>query len=344
MKREDGFKMNTRGGRLSMGIAVMAVLFVVLIIANINLGSVNVSGREIAAILFKRDMVSTNGRIIWDIRLPRIVAAMILGGGLAVSGYMLQTFFHNSIAGPFVLGISSGAKLTVALLMVVSVRLGRYVSSLAMIVAAFVGACIVTFFVLIVSGKIRHISVLIVCGVMVGYICSAITELVISFADDSNIVNLHSWSMGTFSSITWEAAGYFVPIILMCIVFGILIAKQMEAYSHGEDYAASLGLNCKVFRIVLITISSVLSATVTAFAGPISFVGIAIPHVCRVIFKTDKPIIILPLSFVGGGIFCLFSDLLARKLFAPTELSISTITAILGAPVVIWMLLDRKKD
>jgi len=343
MEKDNTEQMN-KGRRLCVGSLVMLFLFLLLVVANINLGSVNVATKDIVNIIISHDNISTSGRIIWDIRLPRIVAAMILGGGLAVSGYMLQTFFHNSIAGPYVLGISSGAKLTVALLMVASIRFGIYVSSLSMIAAAFVGSCIVTFFVLIVSGKIRHISVLIVCGVMVGYICSAITELVISFADDSNIVNLHSWSMGTFSSITWDAAKYFVPVVIVCLLFGLLIAKQMEAYSYGEDYAASLGVNCKLFRLILITISSVLSATVTAFAGPISFVGIAIPHIARVIFKTDRPIIILPISFVGGGIFCLFSDLLARKLFAPTELSISTITAILGAPIVIWMLLGKKKD
>lgn len=322
----------------------LIVAMIIVIIVNINMGSVNVSIGEVLRILINHDCIGTEGRIIWDIRIPRIVAAMILGGGLAVSGYMLQTFFHNTIAGPFVLGISSGAKLMVAILMVVAMTRKVHINSIAMIIAAFIGALIVTSFVLAVSSKIRHMSILIVCGVMVGYICSAITELVISFADDSNIVNLHSWSMGTFSGMNWDNALYYVPITFVCIFAGILLAKSMEAYSYGEEYAQSLGVNIRIFRVILIIISSILSATVTAFAGPISFVGIAIPHIIRVIFKSDKPILILPASFLGGGIFCLFSDLLARKLFAPTELSISTITAVFGAPVVIIMLLKRRKD
>lgn len=325
-------------------IYVLLGLAVILLIgANINIGSVDVSAGDVIRIILEHDICSTSGKIIWNIRIPRILAAMILGGALAVSGYMLQTFFHNSIAGPFVLGISSGAKLMVALLMVASMRFGFYLHSMSMILAALVGAFIVTFIVLIVSNTIRNMSVLIVCGIMVGYICSAITELVISFSDDSNIVNLHSWSMGSFSGLTMSSFYYYFPIILISFGIGMLMTKQMEAYSYGDEYARSLGVNVRIFRILLIVISSVLSATVTAYAGPVSFVGIAIPHIIRVIYKSDRPILVLPASFLGGGIFCMFCDLVARKMFAPAELSIGTITAIFGAPVVIIMLLKKRK-
>lgn len=326
-------------------IYVMFVFFLgLLTIVNINIGSVNMSLKEIFNIILKHDISNTNGRIIWDIRLPRIMAAIILGGALSVSGYMLQTFFHNSIAGPFVLGISSGAKLMVAFLMIMSIKLGFYVKSMVMISAAFIGAILVTLLVLFFAQKVRQMSILIVCGVMVGYICSAVTELVISFAEDSNIVNLHSWSMGSFSAINWKNVGSFLPVIVLCMIIGIFMTKQMEAYSYGEEYAESLGVRVKSFRVLLIIVSSIMSATVTAFAGPISFVGIAAPHMARKILNSDRPIIVLPASFLLGSLFCLLSDLLARSLFAPVELSISTMTAVFGAPIVILMLLNNKRN
>lgn len=321
--------------------STLVVLLIASFIVNIALGSINISFDEIIGIL-TGGISSTKGVIILDIRLPRIVAAIVLGGGLALSGYMLQTFFHNPIAGPFVLGISSGAKLLVAIVMVFSAGMGFYVNSFMMIVAALVGSLIVTLFVLLVSGKVKQMPVLIVCGVMVGYICSAVTELIISMADDSNIVNLHNWAMGSFAATDWKMVLTFTPIILVGLLLAILMAKQMQAFSFGESYAKSLGVNVRVFKVFLILVSSVLSATVTAFAGPISFVGIAVPHIMREALKTDKPLVIIPASFLGGAIFCLISDVLARCILAPTELSISTMTAIFGAPVVIVMLIKAR--
>lgn len=322
--------------------SLLVVLLVVLLIVNINLGSIKVSIKEILEILLNQDHSGVKGRIIWEIRLPRVFATFILGGGLALAGYLLQTFFHNPIAGPFVLGISSGAKFMVALLMVASMGYGFFVTSYMMIFAALLGAFFVTFFVLMVSHKVKQMSVLIVCGIMVGYICSAVTELIISFADDANIVNLHSWSMGSFAAISWGNVWNFTPVIAGCLAVSLLISKQMEAYTYDEQYALSVGVNVRKLRVVIILLSSVLSATVTAFAGPISFVGIAVPHVMRVGFRSDRPVVLIPGVFLAGGVFCLLSDFLARNLFAPMELSISTITAVLGAPVVIAMLLKRR--
>ncbi len=320
----------------------LVILLIVSFIVNIALGSINISFDEIVGILTGCINDSTHSIIILDIRMPRIVAAIVLGGGLALSGYMLQTFFHNPIAGPFVLGISSGAKLLVAVVMVFSAGMGFFVNSFMMIAAALVGSLIVTVFVLLVSGRVKQMPVLIVCGVMVGYICSAVTELVISLADDSNIVNLHNWAMGSFAGTDWKMVVVFTPIILAGLIAALFMSKQMEAFSFGEVYAKSLGVSVKAFKVFLIMISSILSATVTAFAGPISFVGIAVPHIMREVLKSDKPLVIIPASFLGGAIFCLISDLLARCILAPTELSISTMTAIFGAPVVIIMLIKSR--
>ena len=322
---------------------ILILLLFFCMFLSLVIGSTDLSVSECFRILISYERDTVDGTILWDIRLPRMIAAFILGGGLALSGYLLQAFFSNPIAGPFVLGISSGAKLLVAVLMISAVRYGFGISSLMMVLSSFVGAIIATGFVIIAAGKVKSMSILIVCGVMIGYICSAVTDILVSFAEDSNIVNLHNWSKGSFSSISWSNVALFVPVILICLVVSVFLSKGIEAYLFGETYAFSLGMNIRRFRLLLIAVSSVLSATVTAFAGPVSFVGIAVPHVIRKFFKTSKPIVIITASFLGGGVFCLISDLLARSLFAPTELSISTVTAAFGAPIVISMMLSRKR-
>ena len=280
--------------------------------------------------------------IIWQLRAPRILAAAILGGGLSVSGFLLQTFFANPIAGPFVLGVSSGAKLAVSLMMIFLLGQGIVSTSAVLIGAAFVGAMVSMGFILLISRKVQRMSMLVVCGVMIGYICSAITDFVVTFAEDSNIVNLHNWSMGSFSGIYWDSVGVMSAVVGIALVLAFLLSKPIGAYQLGEVYARNMGVNIHLFRVELILLSSVLSACVTAFAGPISFVGVAVPHLVKRLFGTAKPILILPACFLGGGLFCLFCDLIARTAFAPREMSISSVTAIFGAPVVIFMMVSQR--
>lgn len=322
---------------------ILAVLLLALLVLNLRIGSIDVPMEELVAILRGENLDTTAGQIIWTIRLPRIIAAAVLGGALAVAGFLLQTFFSNPIAGPFVLGISSGAKLTVALAMILSLQVGRSLSSGMMILAAFVGAGLSMGMILAISGRVSRMSVLVVCGVMIGYICSAITDLVVTFADDSNIVSLHNWSKGSMAGTSWENVQTMVPVIVIAMLLSILLSKPMGAYQLGEQYAMSLGVNLGRLRLTLILLSSVLAATVTAFAGPISFLGIAAPHLIRQLLRTTRPLLMIPACFLGGAVFCLFCDLLARTLFSPTELSISTVTAIFGAPVVIYMMLQRQR-
>ena len=276
--------------------------------------------------------------------MSRAIAAMILGGALALAGYLLQTFFHNPIAGPFVLGISSGAKMIVALVMVFLLGNAIRVSSLAMIAAAFLGAMLSMGFVLIISRKVSSMSMLVVSGVMIGYICSAVTEFVVTFADDSDIVNLHNWSRGSFSGMTWDSVGVMSIVVGITFIFVFLMSKPLMAYQLGESYAVNLGVNIKRIRVLLVLLSSLLSACIVAFAGPISFVGIAVPHIVKSMLKSTKPIYMIPACFLGGAVFCLFCDLLARMMFAPTELSISTVTAVFGAPVVLFIMIRRSKE
>ena len=183
---------------------------------------------------------------------------------------------------------------------------------------------------------------LVVCGIMIGNICSAITDFVITFSDDSNIVNLHNWSLGSFSGTSWEDVGLMAWIVGAALLLSFLLSKPIGAYQMGEVYAQNMGVDIKRFRAQLILLSSLLSATVTAFAGPISFVGIAVPHLVKGLFRTAKPIVIIPGCFLGGAAFCLFCDLIARTAFAPRDMSISSVTAVFGAPVVLYLMASRR--
>ena len=324
---------------------IILIVFVLMLLAlNVCIGTVNISVSEVIDVLLKRDAHAIYTDIIMQIRLPRTLASFILGAALALSGYLLQTFFNNPIAGPFILGISSGAKMVVALFMVYALEIGLKMTSITMILAAFAGAMLSILFVLIISRAVDNMGMLIVAGVMIGYICSAVTDFLVTFADDSNIVNLHNWSLGSFSGITWENVYVMAVVVFICFCCVFLMSKSIAAYLLGEAYASNMGVNIRKFRIYLVVLSGILSACVTAFAGPISFVGIAVPHLVKRLFKSTKPIIMIPACSLGGGIFCLFCDLLSRIIFAPTELSVSTITAILGAPVVIYIMVRRKKE
>ena len=332
-------KMHTR---YVISFAILIVLILLLFFWNINAGSVPLTVREFFDIVIRRTGDSTAYRIVWDIRLPRILSALILGGALSVSGFLLQTFFGNPIASPFVLGISSGAKLVVSLVMIFLLSKGVASGSAIMILSAFVGAMLSMGFILLISRKVKRMSMLVICGVMIGYLCSAITDFVITFADDSNIVNLRNWSLGSFSGMSWENVRVMAIVTLAAFFLTFFMSKPISAFQMGEVYAQNMGVNIKVFRVLLILLSSILSACVTAFAGPVSFVGIAVPHLVKSLLKTAKPILVIPACFLGGGVFCMFCDLIARVVFAPTELSISTVTAVFGAPVVIYMMVRRQ--
>ena len=327
--------------RLTIAYLSMAGALLALFALNLFWGSVALTPRAVAAALLGRGQDALAGSIVWQLRLPRAVMAALLGAALSAAGYLLQTFFANPIAGPFVMGISSGAKLAVALTMVVFLNRGLLTSSLTLILAAFAGALAAMAFVLAVARRVQRMSILVICGVMIGYICSAVTDIVVAFAHDSNIVNLHNWSMGSFSGVTWGNVEAAAAIVLPCLGAAFLLSKPMAAYQMGEAYARSVGVPVRAFSAALVLLSSLLAACVTAFAGPISFVGIAVPHLVRQALGSARPLYVLPGCALGGATFCLLCDLIARSLFAPTELSISSVTAVFGAPIVIWLLVRR---
>ena len=318
-------------------------LLLLAVVLNINTGNVNISPVRIFKIIFLHtDAGTAPYNIIWKIRLPRLLTAAILGGALALSGFLLQTFFRNPIAGPFVLGISSGAKMFVAVTMIFLLKYISHMPLWAQVASAFAGSLLSMVYVLIFANRVKSMSMLLVIGIMISYICSAVTDLCITFANDADIANLTHWAMGSFSGSSWSTVGLSAAVVFPTAIVTFFLSKPIGAYLLGEGYAKSMGIHVRAFRIAIITLSSLLSACVTALAGPISFVGIAVPHISRLMLKTTKPIIVIPAIFLSGSVFCMFCDLIARTLFSPTELSIGTVTAVFGAPVVIWLMIRRE--
>lgn len=324
------------------------IVFILLVITaflafvlNLFIGNVSIGMDDMVRILAGISEDTKKVNIIMNIRLPRTIMAAVLGGALAVAGFLLQTYFSNPIAGPYILGISSGAKMVVAVLLIAIARTGLFVRGYMLVLAAFVGAIIATGFIILISRSVKNMAALLAAGIMIGYICSAITDFLIAFADDSDIVNLHSWSQGSFSGADMEGAMYCLVIVIVSFVLVMLLSKSLDAFRLGESYARSVGINVRLCRVLIIILSSLLSACVTAFAGPISFIGIAVPFLMREALKSSKPFILIPASFISGAIFCLVSDLLARMMFAPTELNVSAVTSLFGAPIVVFMIIKR---
>lgn len=351
-------------GRFALVMFFLAGLLLVGLVLNVNIGSVSIAPGQVfrllwdairygAANLVTRGgyagaleavvKATTESQILFSIRLPRLLLAAVLGGALSVSGYLLQVFFRNPIAGPFVLGISSGAKMVVGITLIFLTPYLGTLSPWVLILAAFAGSLVITLFVLLFSQTVRSMSMLLVIGIMVGYLCGAVTDFSITFASEYDVVNLTNWSMGSFSGANWA---YVRTALLLClpgVAAAGLLSKPIGAYALGEGYAQSMGVRIKPFRVALILLSSLLSACVTALAGPISFVGIAVPHITRSLLKSAKPAFVIPASFLCGAVFCVFCDLLARTVFTPTELSIGTVTSAFGAPVVIYMMVQRRR-
>ena len=345
-KQEKGQRNLAQAGRqvrIAGAFLLLIMLLLLSLIWSICSGSVSVPIMEFLQELREPKLRGMAWTIIWEIRLPRALAALILGGALALSGYLLQTFFHNPIAGPFVLGISSGSKLLVALVLVGFLEWNITINSGMLVAAAFAGALLSMLFVLLVARKMEQMAMLIVGGVMIGYICSAITDFVVTFASDADIVNLHNWSRGSFSGMTWENVAVMAGVTFVSAAAVFLLSKPIGAYQMGETYAKSMGVNVAHLRFFMVILSSILSGCVAAFAGPVSFVGIAVPHLIRWLFADTRPLVLIPGCFLGGSVFCLFSDWLARTVFAPTELSISTVTAVFGAPVVIFVMMRKHR-
>ncbi len=335
-------RRGARARRVACVDIALAVALAALLLASLSIGTVATSPAEVVRILAEGPSGATANQVIWQIRLPRALEALLLGGALSMSGLLLQTFFDNPIADPFVLGISSGARLAVAAL-IIAVLGGTQVLSPAMSVgAALAGSLASMLVVLAIARRVRTRSMLIIAGVMVGYICSAATNFLVAFADDQSIVNLENWSQGSFSGAAWPDVAAIAVAVVATSAAVFALSKPLGAYQLGEDFARSVGIDVRRLRLAIVLASSVLTAAVTAFAGPVSFVGIAAPHLARLACGTSRPLLAIPACFLTGAVFCCGCDLIARTLFSPVELAVSSVTAVFGAPVVIALMLRRR--
>lgn len=324
-------------------IALITIMIITLGIC-IGFGTVKINLSEVFRILFDNSLKDTvNWDIVWKIRFPRALAALIGGCSLALAGLLLQIFFKNPIVEPYVLGISSGATLFVGLIVLGGFKLGfKTISSFTLFLAAFTGSILVMLIVVLFASRVKNVVTLLVIGLMVGYICSAVTNVLIAFADKERLQGFIMWTKGSFSGFTWNGVKVLVFVGVPIMVASLFIVKPLNALLLGEEYAESMGVRIKGFRVLIVLISSILTAVSTAFAGPIAFIGLAVPHISRLIFKTSDNKVLVPGTILLGGIVTSLCDLIARTIVAPVELPISAVTAFIGAPIVIVLILKRR--
>ena len=310
---------------------------------NIAIGSVNIPLADVVRVLLGQDVDNTTfASIIMNIRLPRALATVAGGAGLAVSGLLLQIFFSNPIVEPYVLGISSGAMMFVSIVLLGGYTFGLSVlSPMYMFLGSLVGALFVMFAVVFAAGKVKSVVTLLVIGIMIGFLASSVRSILTAFADIETVGRLTLWTMGSFSGFTWQQVRILLTVTAVFVLGAILMAKPLNAMLLGEKYAMSMGVGIRAFRIATIIIASVLTAVLTAFAGPITFVGLAVPHLARISFKTSDNRVLLPASILGGSLMMGLCDLIARTVLAPRELAIGAITSLIGAPLLIFMLLRK---
>jgi iron complex transport system permease protein len=317
-------------------------------VLNLSLGSVNIPASYLIKALFSSAAVDhTWHYILFDYRLPKAITAVLVGGGLSVSGLLMQTLFRNPLAGPFVLGISSGASLGVALLVLGSGLFGGFGAALlsgpwALVIASALGSFLVLLAVISASSKIKDAMTLLIIGLMFGSLTGAVVSVLSYFSRAEALQKFVFWSFGGLGHLSWTA----VLILCGCVFLGLIIAvgslKSLNALLLGPKYAQSLGVSLKRSTLLMVLSTSILAGSITAFAGPIAFVGLAVPHLVRQINGTPNHKIVLPSSFLWGSIVMLLCDTVAQIPFSSLTLPINAITSILGAPVVIWILMRRK--
>jgi len=327
----------------------IAILLLICFIANISLGSVFIPWLDTLSCLVGGAVEKESWRhIILDYRLPKAITAIIVGSGLGISGLLMQTLFRNPLAGPFVLGISSGASLGVALLILGSVSgsmglSGFLVSKWGLVLAASLGSVLVLFAVMLVSIRVRDTMAILIIGLMFGSITSAVVSVLSYFAPAEQLQQYIFWGFGSLGNLTWYDVGIFFCISILGILLTIISIKSLNTLLLGENYARSLGLNIKMSRFVIIMATGLLAGSVTAFAGPIAFIGLAVPHLTRQLFHTSDHKTLIPAVILIGSIIMLICDSVAQLPSSEYTLPINAITSLIGAPVVIWLLVRKRK-
>ncbi|MFY0689468.1 MAG: iron ABC transporter permease [Cyclobacteriaceae bacterium] len=346
MINQDVSKPATRWGIVLLTASIGLVIILML---NISLGSVDIPISAIGSYLFKG--TTSNGSwdlIIGNFRLPKSITAMLAGAALGISGLQMQTLFKNPLAGPYVLGISSGAGLGAALAIFLGFQFGSFLelTGLArgwlMVVSSGLGAFLVLLVVVLSSSRLKDGVTLLIVGLMFGAASGALVSILQFFSQADNIQAYVIWSFGSLGSLSWTELKLFIPIITIGLIMSIFLSKPLNALLLGESYAGSLGLNIKRSRFLIIVNTSLLAGTVTAFCGPIAFIGIALPHVARMLFSTTNHLLLTPLIILLGATAMLLFDLIAQLPGVEATLPINAVTAILGAPFVIYLILRKR--
>jgi iron complex transport system permease protein len=315
---------------------------------NISLGSVSIPNSEIFSILFQGESSKESWQtIILNYRIPKAITAILVGSGLSISGLLMQTLFRNPLAGPFVLGISSGASLGVALLILGSSLIGGIsglaFSNFGMAIAASLGAFLVLSAVLIAANKVRNTMSILIIGLMFGSITSAIISVLSYFSSAEQLKQFIFWGFGSLGNLSWNELKVFGLIFFVGISLLAFIIKPLNSLLLGENYAKSVGINIKFTRNITLIITSILTGVITAFSGPIAFVGLAVPHLTKLVFNTSNHKILIPAVAIVGAILMLVADTIAQLPTSEYTLPINAITSLFGAPIVIWLLVRKRK-
>ncbi len=326
---------------------LLLVVLLLCFFVNISLGSVSIPLKSIFGSLFGT-IENTTWQVITDFRLQKALTAILVGSGLGISGLLMQTLFRNPLAGPFVLGITSGASLGVALIILGSGLFGGFfatalISKWSIVIAASLGSFLVLLAVLAVSSKVRDTMAILIIGLMFGSITAAVVSVLSYFSSAEQLQQYIFWGFGSLSNLSWNELAIFFGIYAVGLVLSIASIKGLNSLLLGDNYAKSLGLNLKQSRLLIILATSLIAGTITAFAGPIAFIGLAIPHLTRQIFKTSNHKVLLPAVFLFGAIVMLICDSISQLPTSDYTLPINAITALVGAPVVIWLLVRQRK-
>ena len=326
---------------------ILFVLLIIVFVADIFTGNAKISFSEGINALFGSSGNEITDEIIFNYRLPKAITALLAGSALSVAGLLMQTLFRNALAGPDVLGVSAGAGLGVALLTLLTgtslYPLIASLGSMAQVVVAISGAALVLLLILGVSARINDSVTILVLGMIFGYVASAAITILQSFADPDSLKVFVTWTFGSLGSVTWEK----MPILLALVVSGVAVVfflqKALNSLLLGEKYAISIGLNVKKLRVVIIIITAIITGAITAFTGPIAFVGVVIPHFARSFFGTVNHRTIIPATLLLGGILLIVCDILSQIPISNRTLPINAVMAVFGAPMIVWIVLKRKK-
>ncbi len=321
-------------------IIILTLVLLLLFIANILYGAVSIPVKSVFKILFG----ASSGELSWDLiirqsRLPQAITALLAGASLSVSGLLLQTLFKNPLAGPSILGVSDGANLGVALVML---YFGGAVSYFSTILAALIGAFAVLIIIIFFSRKVNNNVMLLIIGIMIGYLASSVISILNYYASADKVHQFVMWGMGDFSSVSMDKLPYFASFSIVGLILSILLIKPLNALLLGELYAANLGVKVQSVRVAIMICTGVLTAVVTAFCGPIAFIGLAVPHIARLLLGTSNHKQLVPVTIIAGSCVALLCNMLTIIPGSNSVLPLNTITPLIGAPIIIYVIVNRK--